>query len=124
MFFKVNDFFHKNAFFKVFTLQVNVFYIYETKHKRELKQRTLLCNTSSANHDGLVRTCTTFVPQGLQSIIFCAPEGQKQNYKPNFRESSINYQICLYVTSLYIACGLIIIVATGAVLDFSQLQNC
>ena len=64
--------------------------------------------------------------QGTRRIIFSALEGRRQNYEPNFRESSINNRIiCLYLTSLYFACGLIIcIVATRAVSDCSKLQNC
>src|SRR6218665_756223 len=70
----------------------------------------------------LEQRCTTFLGQGLQCIIFIALEGRRQNYEPNFRESSINYQVCFYVTIVYIACGLMIIVATRAVLYCSRLS--
>src|SRR6218665_2045162 len=72
----------------------------------------------------IAQRCTTFLVQGPQFIIFSALEGRIQNYEPNFRVSSINNRICLYLTSLYIACGLIIVVATRAVSDCSELQNC
>jgi len=68
----------------------------------------------------LEQRCTTFLGQGLQCIIFSALEGRRQNYEPNFRESSINYQVCFYVTIVYIACGLMISVATRAVLYCSR----
>src|SRR6218665_1909817 len=66
--------------------------------------------------------CTTLLGQGPQCIIFSALEGRRQNYKLNFRESSINYQICFYLTIVYIVCGLMIIVATRAVLYCSRLS--
>src|SRR6218665_1090777 len=46
--------------------------------------------------------------RGPQCIIFSALEGRRKNYELNFREPSIkNY--FLYSTSLFIACGLILL---------------
>jgi len=45
--------------------------------------------------------------QGPQIIIFSALEGRRQNYELNFRQSSIEIRF-YFLTSLSIACGLIL----------------
>jgi len=55
----------------------------------------------------IYQRCTNFLGQGPLCIILSVPEGWRQNYELEFRESSIKNRFSLNLISLFIACSLI-----------------
>src|SRR6218665_3022381 len=61
--------------------------------------------------DRLHQRCTTFLAQGAQFIILSALEGRRQNYDLNFQKLSGKNRNIFYLTSLFDACGLILMLS-------------